>query len=232
MDIDPTRIDAITFDCYGTLIDWEAGIVAALGPLLRAYDVELDDETLQLAFARHEQRVEAGPYQGYRDVLAEVGRAVAAEHGVEPTAAELTAFGGSVVEWPPFDDSAAALARLGARYRLGVITNCDDDLFAASAVKLGAQFDPVVTAEHARSYKPAHRNFELMFDRMGLPRDRILHAAQSLFHDHVPAKALGLTTVWVDRRHGRAGGGATPAATVTPDAIVVDMAGLADLLGT
>jgi 2-haloacid dehalogenase len=134
-----------------------------------------------------------------------------------------------VAGWPPFPDSAAALARLATRFRLGVITNCDDDLFAASQARLGITFDWVVTAQQVGAYKPSERNFELAFERLGLPRERILHCAQSLFHDHVPAKRLGLSTVWVDRRQGRAGSGATPPAAATPDLTVPDMATLADV---
>jgi len=229
MTIDFDRFDALTFDCYGTLIDWEAGIVAALGGLLRAHGVVLPDDEILETHARHEARIEEGPFLRYRDVLVEVGRAVCDERGISPSDKELAAFGGSVAEWPTFEDSAAALERLASRYRLGVITNCDDDLFAASNRKLGVTFDPIVTAQQVSSYKPAKRGFEAMFERIGLPRERILHVAQSLFHDHVPAKELGLTTVWVDRRHDQAGSGATPAAEAVPDLTVPDMATLAHL---
>ncbi|HXG25469.1 MAG TPA: haloacid dehalogenase type II, partial [Candidatus Binatia bacterium] len=199
--------DVLTFDCYGTLIDWESGILAALRPILGAHGVDASDEALLEAFGRHESEVEAGPYRPYRDVLGEVLRSMLRHRGQEPTANEVAAFGGSVAEWPAFPDSAAALARLHERFRLGVITNCDDDLFAASEARLGIKFDWVVTAQQAKRYKPNPRGFELMFERVGLPPSRILHVAQSLFHDHVPAKRLGLTTVWVDRRAGRPGTG-------------------------
>ena len=114
-------------------------------------------------------------------------------------------------DWPAFPDSPDALARLAARFRLAVITNCDDDLFAASNRRLGVTFDWVITAQQVGTYKPSERNFEVAFERIGVPRERILHVAQSLFHDHVPAKRLGLTTAWIDRRHDRPGSGATPA---------------------
>ena len=162
-------------------------------------------------------------------MLGGVAQAICAEQGIEASAAERLAFGGSVADWPAFADSAAALARLAGRYRLAVITNCDDDLFAASNRRLGVTFDHVVTAQQVGSYKPAHRNFEVMFERLAVPRERILHVAQSLFHDHVPAQALGLATVWVDRRRGRSGTGATPPAQASPDLTVPDMATLADL---
>src|SRR5439155_16303432 len=129
----------------------------------------------------------------------------------------------SVGDWPPFSDSAAALARLAQRFRLGVITNCDGDLFARSRERLEAPFEWVVTAEQARSYKPSLRNFELAFETIDVPRERILHVAQSLFHDHVPAKQLGMTTVWIDRRGDAEGGGATPPASAAPDMTFPDM---------
>ena len=132
-----------------------------------------------------------------------------------------------MADWPPFPDSADALALLATRFRLGVITNCDDDLFAAAADKLGVDFDPLVTAEQAGAYKPAEDGFRLAFERLDLPRERILHVAQSRFHDHVTAKRLGLTTVWIDRRGGRSGTGATPEADAQPDATYPDMASFA-----
>jgi 2-haloacid dehalogenase len=225
-DLDFGAFDAMTFDCYGTLIDWETGILTALRPIVGPSG---GDDALLEAFGRAESAVEAGPYRRYRDILEEVARMVAAERGVVPDPAAVATFGGSVVAWPAFPDSADALARLHRRFRLGVITNCDDDLFAASARRLETDFDWVVTAQQAGSYKPSERNFHLAFERLGLPRERILHVAQSLFHDHVPAKRLGLTTVWVDRRHGRSGSGATMPAAATPDLTVPDMATLAGI---
>jgi 2-haloacid dehalogenase len=225
--LDLARFDAMTFDCYGTLIDWEAGILAGLRAALP--EVAADDESLLEAFARHEAAIESGPYVPYRRILEQTLQSIAAELGVEPSAEAVTSFGGSVVDWPAFPDSAAALADLAERYRLGVITNCDDDLFAASQERLGIRFDPVVTAQQAKRYKPNPRGFELAFERIGLPTSRILHVAQSLYHDHVPAKRLGLSTVWVNRRAGRSGGGATPPASAEPDLIVPDMRTLADL---
>jgi 2-haloacid dehalogenase len=222
--IDFSAFDALTFDCYGTLIDWEAGILAALSPLIAA-----DDEALLEAFARHEAELEAGPYVRYKDVLAGCLDRLGEELGFTPTQAQRDTFGRSVKDWPAFPDSPAALKRLKRRFKLGVITNCDDDLFAASNEKLGVAFDWIVTAEQARGYKPRTENFEFAFARIDVPRERILHVAQSLFHDHVPAKALGMTTVWIDRRQGRAGTGATPPAEATPDLTVPDLRSFAEL---
>ena len=228
-DLDFDRFDVLTFDCYGTLIDWEAGLLAALRAPLAARGIEAPDDALLEAFGRHEAELEAGPYRAYREVLAGVLDAMLGHQGEVATAEERAAFGASVADWPAFPDSSAALARLHERFKLGVITNCDDDLFAASERRLGLSFDWVVTAQQARRYKPNPRGFELMFERVGLPPSRILHVAQSLFHDHVPAKRLGLSTVWVDRRAGRPGSGATPPAEAAPDLKVPDMATLAAL---
>ncbi len=225
--LDYAAYEALTFDCYGTLIDWETGLLGAFAPILRAHGVVATDDDLLTRYARHEAEAEAGPYRRYRDVLAACLRGVAGELGFEPTPAELAAFGGSVIDWPAFPDSSAALAKLKDRYRLGVITNCDDDLFAASNARLGVEFDWILTAEQVGSYKPDEANFHAAFARLALPRERILHVAQSLFHDHVPAKRLGLSTVWIDRRQGRSGAGATPAATAVPDATFPDMASFA-----
>jgi 2-haloacid dehalogenase len=220
-------IDALTFDCYGTLIDWEAGIARGLGMMLASQGITAEMEELLERFAGHETALEAGPYRRYREILAEAGRRVGRDYGAEPSDEAAEAFAASVGEWPAFPDSAAALARLAELFRLGVITNCDDDLFAQSNRRLGVTFDWIVTAEQAGSYKPDPRNFELAFERIDVPRERIIHVAQSLYHDHVPAKALGLTTVWIDRRRDRPGFGATPPADATPDLVLPDMASLA-----
>jgi 2-haloacid dehalogenase len=221
------RVEALTFDCYGTLIDWEAGLIEAFRAVLDAHGVGHDTGDVLTRFAHHEAAAEAGPYRRYREVLALALRRVAAELGVEPTAEETERFSRSVEDWPAFPDSADALERLKRRFRLGVLTNCDDDLFAASNRRLGVGFDWVVTAQQVGSYKPDERNFQALLERVGLAPERLVHVAQSLYHDHVPAKRLGLTTVWIDRRHDRPGGGATPPAEASPDATFPDMASFA-----
>ncbi|HET8951154.1 MAG TPA: haloacid dehalogenase type II [Solirubrobacteraceae bacterium] len=217
--LDYGAFDVLTFDCYGTLIDWETGLAERLDDLVGG-----EREDMLARYARHEAEAEAGPYLTYREVVAAGLRGVAAELGAEPSEERVAAFAGSVGDWPPFPDSAGALARLKERFKLGVITNCDDDLFARSNQRLGVEFDWVITAQQVRAYKPSERGFEVAFERIGLPRERILHVAQSLFHDHRTAKRLGLSTVWIDRRHGRAGSGATLPAEATPDATFPDMA--------
>lgn len=225
--LDYGTFEVVTFDCYGTLIDWETGLLAALRAALPQVAGVGDDELLE-RYAKHEAAGEKPPYRTYRQVLAASLHAVAAERSLGVSEGTAKAFADSVGHWPPFSDTVAALRRLHERYRLGVITNCDGDLFAASGRRLGVVFDWVVTAEQAGSYKPSLRPFELAFETIGVPRGRILHVAQSLYHDHVPAKQLGLTTVWIDRRRGRAGFGATPPATATPDAAFPSMVAFAD----
>jgi 2-haloacid dehalogenase len=189
-----------------------------------------DDELLE-RYARHEAVLESGPYQSYRGVLAGSLGGVADELGIEVTSEELAAFGESVRTWPAFADSTDALQRLAGRYRLGVITNCDEDLFATSAARLGMAFDWVITAEQVQDYKPNIAPFVMALKVIDVPKERVLHVAQSLYHDHVPAKELGMTTAWVNRRHDRPGSGATPPAEATPDLEVPDLATLADLAG-
>jgi 2-haloacid dehalogenase len=220
--LDYGAFEVLTFDCYGTLIDWETGLAERLEDLVGG-----EREDMLARYARHEAEAEAGPYRSYREVVAAGLRGVAAELGAEPSDEQVAAFADSVGDWPPFPDSAEALARLKERFRLGVITNCDDDLFARTNQRLGVEFDSVITAQQARAYKPSERGFELAFERIGLPRERILHVAQSLFHDHGTAKRLGLSTVWIDRRYGRAGSGATLPTEATPDATFPDMASFA-----
>jgi len=226
-ELDYRRFDALTFDCYGTLIDWEAGILAGLRPVVARGGVEPPDDELLEVYAGFEAVAERGPYARYRAILGRCLREVADQYGIEPDEPEVTAFSDSVGDWPAFADSAAALARLHNSFKLGVITNCDDDLFARSATRLQTRFDWVVTAQSVGGYKPDPRNFQVALERIGLPPERVLHVAQSLFHDHVPAKGLGLSTVWIDRRHDRPGFGATPPAEVKPDATFPDMASFA-----
>jgi 2-haloacid dehalogenase len=217
--------DVLTFDCYGTLIDWESGIAAAtrfqLGYAVAAHS----DEDLIAAFAAVEHDAEV-PYKPYREVLALSLRGMGERLGFAVSDAQAASFGTSVGQWPAFPDSADALQRLQERFKLAVITNCDDDLFAQSERRLGVSFDYVITAQQAGSYKPAPAGFLLAFERIDEPRERILHVAQSLYHDHVPAKELGMTSVWIDRRQGR-GGGASLDVDAHPDATFPSMAAFA-----
>jgi 2-haloacid dehalogenase len=233
--LDLGAFSALTFDCYGTLIDWETGILAALRPWAAAHRVEIGDEELLAAFGRAESHREADdPTAPYPRILAGVLGDLATELGATASSEEAAAFGDSVKDWPAFPDSADALAYLGRHYRLVIVSNVDRASFRHSNAKLGVTFDAVVTAEDAGAYKPAPNHFQLALAQLaelGVASDQVLHVAQSLFHDHVPGKALGLSTVWVNRRHDRPGSGATPSAEATPDLVVPDMATLADLAG-
>jgi len=226
----PERFEALTFDCYGTLIDWEGGILGALRPLVARHRVEADDDELLAVYAGLEAAAEAAPYRPYREVLAEVVRGFGARYGFSPSAGEIGSLAASIRDWEPFPDTVVALERLACRHRLVVVSNVDRDLFAASRAKLGPAIADVVTAEDARAYKPARAVFEHALAYIDLPRDRVLHVAQSLYHDIAVAHELGLATVWIDRRQGRSGG-ATPAATASADLAVPTLAALADALG-
>ncbi|HYL81049.1 MAG TPA: haloacid dehalogenase type II [Candidatus Acidoferrum sp.] len=223
--------EVLTFDCYGTLIDWEAGISAALGPMLATHHIKpLPDKLLEL-YGELETAAERGAYREYKIVLRVVLEGLGARLGFVPTAEELQRFSTSVKDWPAFPDSAMALQALQKKYRLAIVSNIDDDLFAFSAERLQVQFNWIITAQQAKSYKPSLNNFRLAFERIGVPQKRILHVAQSLFHDIAPANLLGLSTVWVNRRQNKAGPGATPPAHARPDLEVPDLGTLAAQIG-
>jgi 2-haloalkanoic acid dehalogenase type II len=209
-----TDFNVLTFDCYGTLIDWETGIVNALRPRFGSELVERSRDDILAAFARLESAQEAAtPDLIYSELLVRVHHRLAEEWGVATTAADHRAFGSSVGEWPAFPDSGAALAYLEQFYKLVILSNVDRTSFAQSQKRLGVAFDAVYTAEDIGSYKPDLRNFRTMIDglqRSGHPAGDILHTAQSLFHDHAPANAVGLRSAWIDRRGGTAAAGATP----------------------
>jgi 2-haloacid dehalogenase len=209
-----TDFNVLTFDCYGTLIDWESGILAALRPLLGKLGGKVDDEAALAAFARHESALEkAQPGLNYRKILAACYRGLAQEWNVGITEAEAERFGNSVPDWPAFADSAAALAYLKQHYKLVILSNVDRASFAESNKKLGVTFDAICTAEDIGSYKPDKRNFDFVLkvvkEKLGFEPKDILHTAQSLFHDHQMAKQIGLATNWIDRRMGKGGSGAT-----------------------
>jgi 2-haloacid dehalogenase len=213
IDIDLTTFKALSFDCYGTLIDWETGIAAVLSPWAREQGLDLDDEQLLMAYGDNEADVQREtPTARYPDVLAEAFRRTgrALDRPVSDEWAER--LGESVPDWPAFPDSADALARLAEHYRLIIVSNVHRDGFAGSNRHLRGDFAAIITAEDVGAYKPAEPHFRALdaaLSELGIERAALLHVAQSLFHDHVQAKREGLPSVWINRRHDRPGRGAT-----------------------
>jgi 2-haloacid dehalogenase len=213
----------LSFDCYGTLIDWESGIMQVLGPWLERAGSPATREQILAAFAEAEAPQQAAtPDLLYPALLARVHGAIAAHFGVAPDPEAAQAFGASIRDWPAFPDSAEALVYLKRHYRLVILSNVDRASFAHSQQKLKVAFDAVFTAQDIGSYKPDPRNFDYLLARLaeqGVAREQILHTAESLFHDHIPAKRIGLATCWIHRRAGQEGHGATrrPETEVRPD---------------
>jgi len=226
--LDFRNFDVITFDCYGTLIDWEAGIIGALAPFREAGKLGVSDEALLQSYALLESTLEDGEYHRYRDVLRGVMRGLATRYSVPETRVNLDALADSLPSWKPFPDTVEALQRLRAHYKLGIISNVDVDLFAGTARHLNVEISHLITAEQVGAYKPSHENFILALQSIGVPKERLLHAAQSRFHDIAPARALGIASVWVNRHAARPGQGATTRSAAVPDLEVPDLKTLAD----
>jgi 2-haloalkanoic acid dehalogenase type II len=217
-----TEFKVLTFDCYGTLIDWESGIFDALTPLVRKGKVsEARDQLLQ-TFAKHESaQEEATPAMPYSQLLSVVYKRLGKEWDIAVTNEEANIFGASVPDWPEFPDSVNALQYLKKHYKLVILSNVDRISFRSSNSRLKVDFDAIFTAQDIESYKPNYRNFEYMLKRLHddfrLERSDILHTAQSLFHDHAPANHFGLASAWIDRRHSDQGWGATMPPPGTPN---------------
>ncbi|MGE5659886.1 MAG: haloacid dehalogenase type II [Actinomycetota bacterium] len=221
--IDFHQFEVLSFDCYGTLIDWEGGILPVLKNLLSSHQISQDDQQILKLFAEFESELEAGEYLKYREVLRQVVNKLGERFGFQPTELELKSLADSLKNWLPFPDTVAALQALKKKYKLAIISNTDDDLFADTAKHLQVEFDWVITAQQLQSYKPSIHNFESAIQILGIAPDRLLHVAQSIYHDIVPAKKMGLSTVWVNRRQGQAGSGATLPASGQPDLEVPDL---------
>ena len=208
-----TDFKVLTFDCYGTLIDWETGITLALEPLLARTGKMLGRDLMLETFARHEaaQQFET-PSMIYSELLSLVHTRIANDWGIEPTAEESEAFGNSIRYWPAFADSPEALRHLKQHFRLVILSNVDRESFKSSNARLQIEFDHIFTAQDIGSYKPNPRNFEYMIQKLGeagFKKHQILHTAESLFHDHLPANRAGLASAWIHRRHAQQGFGAT-----------------------
>ncbi len=215
------RIELITFDCYGTLVDWESGLRAAVRKVAGRNDPAVFDAYLEI-----EAGVEAEEYRLYRDVLEEVLSRLGDRFGFEVPPEKSGAFAETLPDWPLWPDTREALARLKQRYRIGVLSNIDRDLFAGTARHLGIELDLLVTADDVRSYKPSHRHFKRMLSEIGGNCDVVLHAAQSLYHDCVPATELAINNVWINRRNE------SNQTTARPLATFKTVADMAEALGT
>ena len=225
--LDFSRFEWVSFDCYGTLVDWETGISGAAGEVLEAHGVRMSRGEILGLYSDIEPRVQgAGDFLKYREVLRRVMELIGRGIGVKLSESELRCLADTLPDWPVFPDTAGALRALKERYRLAVISNVDDDLFAKTAAALEVEFDTVVTAEQVGSYKPDMRNFEVARERMGVKKERWLHVAESLYHDIGPANRLGIASVWVNRLDR---GGGTRRSEVVPDVEVADLAALAGM---
>jgi 2-haloacid dehalogenase len=228
------RFTAMSFDCYGTLIDWETGITNAMRPWATSSGLDLDDQALIAAHGRYETHVQDEmPGALYPVILGETLRRVGSELGAKVTDADAATYGASVKDWPAFPDTAAALKRLSTRFKLIILSNIDRASFAASKPRLGVDFDAIITAEDVGSYKPQRGHFDRLFEeieRLGVAREQLVHVAESLFHDHEPAAVLGLPSVWIHRRHDKGGTGATatPSTDVSPTWRFTSMAEFAE----
>jgi 2-haloalkanoic acid dehalogenase type II len=211
--VTPGDFKVLSFDCYGTLIDWETGILAALRPLVGRTGVALDNDAVLAAFAAHESGQQAAtPDMPYAELLSHVHAQLAGSWNAADDPAENARFGASVGDWPAFPDTVAALAMLQKHHRLVILSNVDRASFQRTQQRLGVTFDAVHTAQDIGSYKPDLRNFTFLLERLaadGLQKSDLLHVAQSLFHDHAPANVLGIASAWIDRRAGATGSGAT-----------------------
>ncbi|KPK81742.1 MAG: hypothetical protein AMS25_05145 [Gemmatimonas sp. SM23_52] len=217
--------DTVTFDCYGTLVDWETGIAQAFLTAAAADGLALEPAEVISAYHVVEPKVEAGPYRPYRDVLAETALRVAERLGWPLTPGRAGFMVNSLPDWPVFPDTRPALERIKSRFKIAILSNIDDDLLAATLQRIGVDFDWAVTARQTRSYKPAPGHFHEAIRKVGGQRQRLLHAAQSLFHDVRPACELGLSVVWVNRKAEARDEGLRPLCDVA------DLTGLADWLG-
>jgi len=222
----------ISFDCYGTLIDWESGISDTLLPLLQAGNPSVSRESLLKAYGEVEPRIQRGGYLAYSEVLREATRRLAARFAVKLAAGEENRLVESLPDWPAFPDTAAALRALSARFRLAILSNIDDLLLARSLQHLDVQFDWLITAEQVKAYKPAPAHFHELLRRAGVSAHACLHAAQSRYHDIRPARALGFQTAWINRHADGRGGDATLPAEARADVELPDLASLARALTT
>ncbi len=223
--------NVLIFDCYGTLIDWESGIIDALIPVLAQNSISVEDNELLKLYADFESEAESSEYVNYKEILKTVALEFASHFNFELKLKSEYFISESIKNWVPFPDTVNALHALQRKYKLAILSNIDNDLFSYSAAMLEVDFDYVFTAEDIGSYKPTQRNFDYAVSKIGLPKENLLHVAQSLYHDVAVAKSLNISTVWVNRRKNITGSGATPEMAVIPDLEVPDLESLVKLIG-
>ncbi len=228
--MDFSAIRAITFDCYGTLIDWESGILDALRPILEDNEIKVTDDRILALYSEFEPEAQSGGYMEYRAVLRSVMYSFASRFGFSIEGDEAHALANSLPHWQPFPDTVAALQELKKHYKLAILSNIDDDLFADSAVHLEVPFDAIITAQQVRSYKPGKAHFAEALERLDLEPHQILHAAESLYHDVATARPMGFRTVWVNRHACRPGSSAARVSDVQPEFTVPNLTTLVRIL--
>lgn len=228
--LDFSRFRIITFDCYGTLVDWETGILGAIRPILSAHNAHLSDVDILRIYGEIEAEEESGEYQPYKEILKAVVRGFGTRMGFVPSDSEQASLPNSLANWKPFPDTVAALRQLKQKYKLAILSNIDDDLFSATAPQLEVEFNHVVTASQARAYKPSLDIFRLAQKLIGLQPQQWLHAGQSIYHDVIPAQSLGIATVWVNRPSPLPNSGAAKPALAKPDIEVASLKDLAALV--
>ncbi len=196
------KVRLISFDCYGTLIDWRKGVLDALRPVLDDYFISMNDEQLFSLFAESDEDLVTGEFRLYRDILREIMNRIARRLNINIQPSDIDILAESMPSWPPFHDTIAALQELkGKDYRLAILSNTDRNLMEQTLRHLNTEFDVVITSEELGSYKPSPANFMEALRRFHLPADQIVHVAQSRFHDIIPARDLGMNAVWINRYH-------------------------------
>ena len=229
--LDFDRFQWLSFDCYGTLVDWETGISDAVADSLVSHDIRMSRSEILALFAEVEPQIQqGGRYLEYRRVLRRVMAMIGIKLGVQFSESEMNCLVNTIGSWPVFADTRNALRVLKSQYNLAIISNVDDDLFAPTADLLGVELDAVVTAQQCVSYKPDHRNFQIALERMDIQKDKWLHIGESLYHDIAPANELGIASVWVNRGHGNEGGATRPT-DAKPDMEVHNLATLVRAMG-
>lgn len=218
--------EVISFDCYGTLIDWKSGVLETLTPLFDQYLLDISQEEIFNLFSRFDREIISGEFIFYRNVLKEIMKSFSKELNLNLSEYDLTALQDSLQNWRPFEDSVRVLKILKNNYKIALVSNIDNDLLELSNLSLEVQFDYLVTSENCRSYKPSQTNFIQALKTFDVPADRVLHVAQSLYHDIIPTNELGMDNVWVNRYQDE-----VPADPLEiPNKIIPDLSSLLNLL--